>query len=202
MLGAVFFASSPSRGNIPPMTTAALTVEEFSREATELRPLLRAVAASVLHVAPQHPDVDDAVSETMRRALEGRDRIRAGEPLRAWIVGIVKHVALDVARSRTRAQKRTASEPAATESSRDLTERIPDSKPSPFDRAARTQEIARLEAALGELPNNQREAIVLFFIEGLSYVEIGKKLRVPMGTVATWILRGRRALASALRNEP
>ncbi|HEX4512109.1 MAG TPA: RNA polymerase sigma factor, partial [Polyangiaceae bacterium] len=115
----------------------------------------------------------------------------------AWIVGIVKHVALDVARSRTRQQKRIATE-VAPESARDLTERIPDSKPSPFERAARTQEIARLEIALSSLPDNQREAIVLFFIEGLSYVEIGKKLGVPMGTVATWILRGRKALAATL----
>jgi RNA polymerase sigma factor (sigma-70 family) len=200
MLGAVFFASPPPRGNIGAMTTAAASVEAFSREAAELRPLLRAVAASVLHVGPEHPDVDDAVSETMRRALEGRARLRPGEPLRAWIVGIVKHVALDAARSRTRAHKRQAHEAkdAAPESARDLADRIPDSKPSPFERTARTQELARLEAALGALPDTQREAVVLFFLEGLSYVEIGKRLGVPMGTVATWILRGKKALAASL----
>ena len=201
MLAATFFAVPPPRGNIRDVTTAAPTLEAFSREAAELRPLLRAVAASVLHVGPEHPDVEDAVSETMRRAIEGRSRIRAGESIRAWIVGIVKHVALDVARSRTRQQKRIATE-AAPESARDLTDRIPDSKPSPFERAARTQEIARLEGALASLPDNQREAIVLFFIEGLSYVEIGKKLGVPMGTVATWILRGRKALAATLGGNP
>jgi RNA polymerase sigma-70 factor (ECF subfamily) len=197
VLAATFFAVPPPRGNIRDVTTAAPTLEAFSREAAELRPLLRAVAASMLHVGPEHPDVEDAVSETMRRAIEGRTRIRAGESIRAWIVGIVKHVALDAARSRTRQQKRIATE-VAPESARDLTDRIPDSKPSPFERAARTQEIARLESALSSLPDNQREAIVLFFIEGLSYVEIGKKLGVPMGTVATWILRGRKALAATL----
>jgi RNA polymerase sigma-70 factor (ECF subfamily) len=179
------------------MTAAAMTVETFSREAAELRPLLRAVAASVLHVGPEHPDVDDAVGETMRRAIEGRTRIRDGEPLRAWIVGIVKHVALDAARSRTRALKRRAPD-APEESTRDVADRIPDSKPSPFDRAARTQEIARLDAALATLPEKHCEAVVLFFVEGMSYVEIGKRLGVPMGTVATWILRGRKALAATL----
>jgi len=198
VLAATFFAVPPPRGNIRDVTTAAPTLEAFSREAAELRPLLRAVAASVLHVGPEHPDVEDAVSETMRRAIEGRARIRAGESIRAWIVGIVKHVALDTARSRTRQQKRIVTEVAPPESTPDLTDRIPDSKPSPFERAARTQEIARLEGALSALPDNQREAIVLFFIEGLSYVEIGKKLGVPMGTVATWILRGRKALAATL----
>jgi RNA polymerase sigma factor (sigma-70 family) len=196
MLAAVFFASPPGRGNIHAMT-AVMSVEDFSREAAPLRPLLRAVAASVLRSAPDHPDVDDAVSETMRRAIEGRARIRAGEPLRGWMIGIAKHVALDAARSRTRALKRRPSD-ASPESTRDITDRIPDSKPSPFDRAARTQEITQLESALRELPDKQREVIVLFFIEGLSYVEIGQKLGVPMGTVATWILRGRRSLAAAL----
>ncbi len=174
-------------------------MEAFSREAAALRPLLRAVAASVLHSSPDHPDVDDAVSETMRRAIEGRARLRDGEPLRGWMVGIAKHVALDTVRSRTRALKRQPE--ASPDSTRDSTDRIPDSKPSPFDRAARTQEMARLEAVLGELPDKQREAVVLFFIEGLSYVEIGKKLDVPMGTVATWILRGRQKLAAVLRRE-
>ncbi len=200
MLGAVFFATPPSRGNIAPMTAAAMSVEMFSQQAAELRPLLRAVAAAVLHVAPDHADVEDAVSETMRRALEGRARIRDNEPLRAWIVGIVKHVALDAARSRTRALKRRA--PDSLEESSDVVanvvERVPDSKPSPFDRAARTQEVTRLHAALAELPEKHREAVEMFFIDGMSYVEIGKKLKVPMGTVATWILRGRKALAATL----
>lgn len=196
MLGAVFFASPPPRGTIGAMTTV-VSIETFSREAAELRPLLKAVAASVLHVGPEHPDVDDAVSETMRRAIEGRTRLRPGEPLRAWIVGIVKHVALDAARSRTRALKRQAPE-APADSTRDVSDRVPDSKPSPFERTARTQELARLDVALGALPDKQREAVVLFFLEGLSYVEIGKRLGVPMGTVATWILRGRKALAASL----
>ncbi len=198
MLAAAFFAAPPPRGKIDPVTSAA-SIEVFAREAAELRPLLRAVAATVLHVTPEHPDVEDAVSETMRRAIEGRARIRPGESIRAWIVGIVKHVALDTARSRTRALKRRANEPAPESTSTpDLADRIPDSKPSPFDRAARSQEVVRLEKALGELPDKQREAVVLFFIEGLSYVEIGKRLGVPMGTVATWILRGRKALAATL----
>jgi len=197
MLGVVFPSQRP-RGTIGAMTAATMSVETFSREAAELRPLLRAVAASVLHVAPEHPDVDDAVSETMRRAIEGRARIRDGEPLRAWIVGIAKHVALDVARGRTRALKRRAPDATSDDSSTDVADRVPDSKPSPFDRAARSEEVTRLDAALAALPENHRAAVEMFFLDGLSYVEIGKKLGVPMGTVATWILRGRKALAATL----
>jgi len=184
---------------MPP--AAKPSVDAFSREAAELRPLLRAVAASVLGVAPSHPDVDDAVGETMRRAIEGRERLRKGEPLRGWMVGIARHVALDAARTRTRALKRQAP-PPASESSRDVNaaDRVPDSKPSPFDRAARAEDAAELTRALDALPEKQREALLCFFVEGMSYVEIAGRLNVPMGTVATWILRGRRALAVTLEH--
>ena len=178
--------------------TGVMSLEDFSRQAAPLRPLLRAVVASVLRSPPDNPDVDDAVSETMRRAIEGRARLRSGEPLRAWMVGIAKHVALDTARSRTRALKRQAIE-TPPDSTRDITDRIVDSKPSPLDRASRRQEVERLEVVMRSLPDKQREAITLFFIDGLSYAEIGERLGVPLGTVATWILRGRRALCAALR---
>jgi RNA polymerase sigma factor (sigma-70 family) len=195
MLGALLMMPSA----VPP------SVDTFSREAAELRPLLRAVAASVLGVAPSHPDVDDAVGETMRRAIEGRERLRKGEPLRGWMVGIVRHVALDAARSRTRALKRQAptvsgGEAPASESSPDVTDRVPDSKPSPFDRASRAEDAVELSRALLALPERQREALLCFFVEGMSYVEIASRLDVPMGTVATWILRGRRALAATLQH--
>jgi RNA polymerase sigma-70 factor (ECF subfamily) len=176
----------------------AMSVEDFSRQATMLRPLLRGVIAAVLRSPADNADVDDAVSETMRRALEGRARLRDGEPLRAWMVGIAKHVALDTARSRTRAIRRASLEAASPDSVRDVAERIPDSRPSPLERASRREELVRVDAALRALPDKQREAVELFFIEGLSYVEITEKLGVPMGTVATWILRGRRALAASL----
>ncbi|HSQ66369.1 MAG TPA: sigma-70 family RNA polymerase sigma factor [Polyangiaceae bacterium] len=182
---------------MPPV--AKPSVDAFSREAAELSPLLRAVAASVLGVAPSHPDVDDAVGETMRRAIEGRERLRKGEPLRGWMVGIARHVALDAARTRTRALKRQAP-PPASESSPDVADRVPDSKPSPFDRAARAEDAAELTRALDALPEKQREALLCFFVEGMSYVEIAGRLNVPMGTVATWILRGRRALAVTLEH--
>lgn len=173
---------------------------EIAKDTAELRVVVRSVVASVLGAAPNHPDVDDATNETLRRALEGHERVRDGEPLRAWVVGIARNVARDVIRQRARAWKRTAHE-EPTDSTRDLTERVPDSKPSPEGRALRTEEIARVRRALADLPEGQRRAIELFHIEGRSYVEISGRLGVPVGTVATWILRARKALAESLKEE-
>ena len=48
---------------------------------------------------------------------------------------------------------------------------------------------------LAELPESQRQALTLFYLEEKSYDEVSTALDVPMGTVKTWIHRGRRALA-------
>jgi RNA polymerase sigma-70 factor (ECF subfamily) len=165
-------------------------------ELAALRPLVRAVVASALRAAPTHADVEDAVAETMRRALEGSTRLRDGEPLRPWVLGIAKHVAMDVHRARAR-----VATVRADDSTGDLAERIPDSAPSAFDRMALAQDRARLDAALKELPGGMREALLLFHADGKSYAEIATRMKIPVGTVATWILRARRALAEALAEE-
>lgn len=166
------------------------------RELAALRPMLRAIVAASLRRSPTDADVDDAVAETMRRALEGMGRLRENEPLRPWVIGIAKHVALDVHRANAK-----RSDTRSDDSVRDLADRIPDSAPSAFDRMSRAQDRARLEVALEALPGGMREALLLFHADGKSYAEISEKLHIPVGTVATWILRARRSLAEALAEE-
>jgi RNA polymerase sigma-70 factor (ECF subfamily) len=162
---------------------------------------VRAVVAKTLGSPLSHPDVEDATHETLRRALEGRERLRPGEPLRPWLLGIARHVALDVLRSRKRAMARLAPAPSAEDSSQELAERVPDSKPSPLERVVSAHTAAAVHAVLAKLPDGSRRALELFHLEGKSYPEIAKELGVPLGTVATWILRGRKALAVALNPE-
>jgi RNA polymerase sigma-70 factor (ECF subfamily) len=56
-----------------------------------------------------------------------------------------------------------------------------------------------MAAALGQLPEDQRVAVVLRDIADLDYSEIGEVLGVPLGTVRSRIFRGRAALAEILR---
>jgi RNA polymerase sigma-70 factor (ECF subfamily) len=51
------------------------------------------------------------------------------------------------------------------------------------------------------LPDGPRNALQLFHMEGLSYQEIAGRLEVPLGTVATWVTRGRKAMAEALEDD-
>ena len=68
-------------------------------------PGVRAGVAAVLAVGRDHADGDDATSETLRRAIEGQARFRNGEPVRPWLMGIARHVALDARRARPAARR-------------------------------------------------------------------------------------------------
>jgi RNA polymerase sigma-70 factor (ECF subfamily) len=54
-----------------------------------------------------------------------------------------------------------------------------------------------VQQAFGLLPTTQRQALSLH-AEGLGYREISAELNVPIGTVCTWIARGRQTLARSL----
>jgi RNA polymerase sigma factor (sigma-70 family) len=169
-------------------------------ELAALLPIVRAVIAAVLHDDRDHPDVEDGASETMRRGVEGKARLRPGEPLKPWVVGIARHVALDILRSRKRSNQRRAREPAREDGDDrpPLYEELPDPSASPLERLAQAQEHDKIRQAMNQLPVGQRQALTMFHIDGLGYQEIAGKLDVPLGTVATWVARGRKAVASAL----
>lgn len=171
---------------------------DLGARAEELRPLVRAVAASVLHESRMHPDVEDCTNETLRRALEGHERLRPGEPLRPWLLGIARHVALDSLRARSRSRARLA---RPSPEGDDPLDRVVDSSPGADDRLEHARRTAALRAAMAKLPDDTRRAMEMFHVENLPYRTIAEKLGVPIGTVCTWISRGRRALAAALGDE-
>ncbi|HEY8039105.1 MAG TPA: RNA polymerase sigma factor [Polyangiaceae bacterium] len=170
----------------------------FAAATAELRPHVRAVVAAVMGVGRDHPDVDDCTHEALRRAIEGRQRLREGEPLRPWVTGIARHVALDALRARKRQRDRTALSRDGDDSSPDPVERVADGAPSAFDRLADAQRRDAIARALTSLPDGQRRALTMFHMEGLQYQEIAARLGVPLGTVATWVMRARKSVAAAV----
>jgi RNA polymerase sigma-70 factor (ECF subfamily) len=166
----------------------------FAAEVAGLRPLVRAVVARVLSRGLDNADVEDCTSETLRRAIEGRARLRPGEPVRPWLVGIARHVALDAVRARRRAPL----EASHGEDDASPLEGVADPGPSQFDRLAQARRDHAVRDALGTLPEGARLALTYFHLEGLGYQEIAARMNVPLGTVATWISRGRKAMAGVV----
>ncbi len=171
----------------------------FAAATAELRPHVRAVVAAVMNVGRDNPDVDDCTHEALKRALEGRDRLRPGEPLRPWLTGIARHVALDALRARKRQRDRTATARTDEDGApADPLEKVPDTSPDAFQRLADARRRDAVARAMSALPDGQRRALTMFHMEGLQYQEIAARLGVPLGTVATWVMRARKSVAAAV----
>jgi RNA polymerase sigma factor (sigma-70 family) len=59
-------------------------------------------------------------------------------------------------------------------------------------------EAAEVERAIAALPEEQRLAVALVLVEGLSYKEAAEVLEVPQGTLTSRLVRGRQAVLAAL----
>jgi RNA polymerase sigma-70 factor, ECF subfamily len=168
----------------------------LAREAAALRPAVRAVISSMLRESPTTPDVDDATNETLRRALEHPERTQDAQNARAYVLGIARHVALDVIRSRKKARTHdsTVDEPGSQRTGVELV----DGGPDPYEQVEGANRAELIRKAFDSLPEGQRKALMMFHLEGLEYQEIAERLEVPLGTVATWVSRGRKAMATTL----
>lgn len=166
-----------------------------------LRPVVRALVAHVLGARSGDADVEDCTSEAFRRAIESQHRLEEGAPVRPWLLGIARHVALDARRARARALQRSAPLRAADDDEApSALDRLPSAAPDPLERAESVERSQRLQVALARLPVDQRRAITLH-ADGMAYREIALELSVPIGTVCTWIARARAGLARVLNEE-
>jgi RNA polymerase sigma-70 factor (ECF subfamily) len=183
---------------------------EIDREIAGLRPAVRAVVRCVLGAPANDFDIDDCASEAFRRAIEHRDRLEDGLPVRPWVLAIARNVALDARRARRRALARSGSGSAranlgsdagvATDDDQSSLDLIADVSPGPDRRLEIAERGKRLRAALQALPEEQRRAVLLH-AEGYGYRDIGERLSAPLGTICTWISRARQGLARALKDD-
>ena len=146
---------------------------------------------------------EDVVQDAFVRALGAFERFR-GENPRAWLLQIVRNVALDAIERRRRHATREVSGARDNEGADDGDPllQIPDSSDDPEAALARSQDGRALDTLLAALPADLRECIVLRELEDLSYKEISEITGSPIGTVMSRLWRARRSLAAAARGSP
>lgn len=157
--------------------------EEISERIVELLPRLRRFARSLSR--NQH-DADDLVQSVVERAWRNIGQLKPGASLHSWMFGIMKNAWIDDRRARGR-----RGEVALPEDSGDHP------AVNPTDMNANLWSVSE---ALDKLPEEQRLAVALVLVEGMSYKEAAELLDVPMGTITSRLARGRAALAAALEN--
>ncbi len=163
------------------MTNAS---EEIGERIVELLPRLRRFARSLSR--NQH-DADDLVQSAVERAWKHIEQLKPGANLASWMFGIMKNAFIDDRRARGR-----RGEVALPEDSGDHP------AVSPVDLQTSMWSVS---TAMSKLPEDQRLAIALVLIEGMSYKEAAEVLEVPIGTLTSRLARGRAALATALADD-
>ena len=124
---------------------------------------------------------DDLVQDTLERAMAKFHLWRRGSDLRAWLFTVMHNVFINQLKARL--------ELALDEAVEDALQSAPLSDPL---------ELRDLDAALRQLPAEQREVLLLVGLEQLSYAEVSKVLSIPVGTVMSRLSRGRERLRAVI----
>jgi RNA polymerase sigma factor (sigma-70 family) len=139
---------------------------------------------------------EDVAQEAFVSAWRNIASLR-GEVFRPWMLRIAANLCRDELRRRGR-RPSTSLDFALEAGVPDP----PDEDPSPDESVLTSELRENLQAALLQLPEDQRTAIVLSDIEGLDYSEIATVMKTSLGTVKSRIARGRMRMRELLRREP
>ena len=152
----------------------------FEDQLAALLPRLRRFA----HALARNPsDADDLAQMTIERALRSKSQWQKGTRLDSWTYTIMRNAWIDTVRSRSRKQKSEAPEAEVERVGHD-----------PRNQMDASIELQRIMDAMQRLPEEQREVVALILIEGFGYRETAEMLGLPIGTVASRLVRGRTAL--------
>lgn len=159
----------------------------------------RMVFQLALHLLGDAQEAMDLSQEVFLRVFRTLPQFRGQSSLRTWIYRIV----LNQASNRQRWwRRRFKSHQVALDEHVESHGELPESRSYAMpDRVLQQNETAaRVWGALSELPFDQRAAIVLREIDGLSYEEIAESLGIAVGTVKSRLARARLNLRGALRD--
>jgi RNA polymerase sigma-70 factor (ECF subfamily) len=79
---------------------------------------------------------------------------------------------------------------------------LEDEHDGPAELAQASEQARALNRCLQRLDGPQREAVVLAYLQDLSHAELAARLRVPLGTIKSWIRRGLEKLRACLEATP
>lgn len=154
---------------------------ELREQIAALLPRLRRFARTLARNAH---DADDVVQIALERALARLDQLRPDSQLSSWLFGIVRNAWIDEVRARGRQGRILVPE--------ELGEQVGE------ESLGAVADTLAVQDALARLPDEQRIAVGLVLVEGLSYKEAARIMEIPIGTLTSRLARGREALQEML----
>lgn len=163
---------------------SATTLPTFHDDLVSVLPKLRIQA---LALTRNRAAADDLVQDAVTNALAAKHSFTPGTNFAAWMHRILRNRFI----SNLRRQRETG----------DI-EDVPSSAfavaPAQHDRLA----LGELSGALARLPADQREALFMVVLEGLSYEEVAEATNCAVGTAKSRVFRARRQLEAWLTGDP
>lgn len=161
-----------------------MTSPSWRDEVVSLIPALRAFAWSLSH---NGSDADDLVQDTLIKAWTNREKFEPGTNLRAWLFTILRNTYYTNVIRRRREVRDEQGEYASGL------------------KAPATQDwsvaMRSLQAALAQLPDEHREALILVGAAGLSYEEAAEICGCALGTIKSRVNRARARLLKIMDAE-
>ena len=152
-----------------------------------ITPRVMAYASRLL--SGDRAEAEDVAQETMLRLWRFAPRWRQGETkVTTWAYRVATNLCID--RQRARGRKRQMALEDAPE--------VADGAQGAEGRLQEAGRMAALEAALAELPDRQRQAVVLRHLEGMTNPEIAAIMEIGVEAVESLTARGKRALSALL----
>ncbi len=149
-------------------------------------------------------DASDVVQETLLNAHRAIDQFRGESPaqLAAWLRKILArhliHLARDFGRDKRNVGRERSLEASIEQSSVRLERWLAADQSSPSERVARNEQLLRLAEAVESLPDGQREALELHYLEGLSVREVAQEMDRAPSSIGGLIQRGLKSLKEKL----
>ncbi len=153
-------------------------MNEFRRRIEEEIPRLRRYARALTRNGSR---CDDLVQDTLVRALAKEHLWQPESNMRAWLFTIMHNQNVNAVRS-------AMGEGMAVELEEQSSTLVATTDPTA------AVQLHELDRALAQVPEEQRQVILLVGLEGMSYEDAAAILQIPIGTVRSRLSRGRDAL--------
>jgi RNA polymerase sigma-70 factor, ECF subfamily len=161
-------------------------------------PLMQPLYDTALRLTADGDEAADVVQETYLRAFRTFDNFRPGTNARAWLFTVLYSVAIN-RRKKSLREVRTPSAEELEERFR-LRVEAPEIETIGQVEAWGARWPTEIEAALRELPEVFRAAVLLVDVQELTYEEAAQALDCPVGTAQSRVFRGRRMLCGILED--
>ena len=159
--------------------------DQFRDQLVALLPRLRRFARGLAGTESQ---ADDLVQAACERALTRQHQFQEGTRFDSWMYRIVQTIWIDQIRARD-----TRKEDGEIDAERFGSD-------TPVRHVEARLALEEVQRAIAHLPAEQRSALMLVTVDGLSYKEAAEIAAVPVGTIMSRLARARVALAAVLES--